>query len=122
MLFYYIFLCEVFDLFVGLSKLQNLSFIAETLLKPSWTALSVWFILSVHGFYVTGHQPTFSSLHWSAAFVGFTGDWGGSNFFPALLVGFNTFMAQILFGLSLPLIVLAPLAIGVAFPRLRGNR
>ncbi|ROT72865.1 hypothetical protein C7M84_008726 [Penaeus vannamei] len=94
----------------------------ETLLKPSWTALSVWFILSVHGFYVTGHQPTFSSLHWSAAFVGFTGDWGGSNFFPALLVGFNTFMAQILFGLSLPLIVLAPLAIGVAFPRLRGNR
>lgn len=91
-------------------------------MKPSWTALSVWFILSVHGFYVTGHQPTFSSLHWSAAFVGFTGDWGGSNFFPALLVGFNTFMAQILFGLSLPLIVLAPLAIGVAFPRLRGNR
>ncbi|XP_071549633.1 GPI ethanolamine phosphate transferase 3 isoform X2 [Panulirus ornatus] len=92
------------------------------IMKPSWSAVCTWFILSIHGFYSTGHHPTFPSLHWSAAFVGFEGEWNGSNFIPALLVGFNTFSSQILFGLALPLVLLAPLAVGVIFPKLRCNR
>ncbi|KAK8726328.1 hypothetical protein OTU49_010212 [Cherax quadricarinatus] len=91
-------------------------------IKPSWSATCVWFMLSIHGFYSTGHHSTFPSLHWSAAFVGFQGDWSGSNIIPAFLVGLNTFSSQILFGFTLPLVVLAPLAIGVIFPKLRGNR
>ncbi|XP_069170942.1 GPI ethanolamine phosphate transferase 3-like isoform X1 [Procambarus clarkii] len=94
----------------------------SVIMKPSWSCTCVWFILSIHGFYSTGHHPTFPTLHWSAAFVGFAGEWRGTNLIPALLVGLNTFSSQILFGFALPLVVLAPLALGVIFPKLRGNR
>ncbi|XP_042241315.1 GPI ethanolamine phosphate transferase 3-like [Homarus americanus] len=94
---------------------------SSIIMKPSWSATCVWFMLSIHGFYSTGHQATFPSLHWSAAFVGFEGEWSGSNLIPAFLVGLNTFSSQILFGFSLPLVLLAPLTMGVIFPKLRSN-
>lgn len=92
------------------------------MVKPGWPAVCLWFILSIHGFYATGHQPTFPALHWSAAFIGLEGEQSFGNWAPALLVGFNTFSSYILFGLSFPLVVVAPLALGVVFPSLRGNR
>ncbi|XP_064107023.1 GPI ethanolamine phosphate transferase 3-like isoform X1 [Macrobrachium nipponense] len=91
-------------------------------MKPSWSSVCTWFMLSLHFFYSTGHHATFPSLHWSAAFVGFEGQWGSSNVIPAILVGFNTFSAQIIFAFSLPLIVLCPLSFGVVFPKLRNSR
>lgn len=96
---------------------QNL----REIVKPGWPAACVWFILSIHGFYTTGHQPTFPSLHWAAAFVGLEGDEHIGNWAPALLVGLNTFSTYVLFGLSLPLVVIVPLAISVIFPNLRGT-
>ncbi|KAG7158210.1 GPI ethanolamine phosphate transferase 3-like [Homarus americanus] len=57
----------------------------------------------------------------NSTFVGFEGEWSGSNLIPAFLVGLNTFSSQILFGFSLPLVLLAPLTMGVIFPKLRSN-
>ena len=94
----------------------------EEIVKPGWLAMCLWFTLSIHGFYLTGHQPVLPALHWSAAFVGVEGNHNVGNWAPALLVGLNTFSSYILFGLSLPLMVVAPLALGVLFPSLRGNR
>lgn len=91
-------------------------------MKPGWPAVCMWFTLSIHGFYSTGHQHTFPALHWSAAFIGLDGEQSFGNWAPALLVGLNTFSSYLLFGLSLPLVVVAPLALGVVFPSLRGNR
>lgn len=39
-----------------------------------WTASYVWFLLSCHGFFVTGHQTAIASLPWSAAFIANEGD------------------------------------------------
>ncbi|XP_068204491.1 GPI ethanolamine phosphate transferase 3 [Palaemon carinicauda] len=94
----------------------------EDVMKPSLSSMCVWFMLSLHFFYSTGHHATFPSLHWSAAFVGFEGQWGSSNIIPAILVGFNTFSAQIIFAFSIPLLVLCPLSFGVVFPKLRNSR
>ncbi|MPC12532.1 GPI ethanolamine phosphate transferase 3 [Portunus trituberculatus] len=92
------------------------------LVRPGWAAACLWFTLSLHGFYSTGHQPTFPALHWSAAFVGLEGAHSVGNWAPALLVGLNTYSSHLLLGLALPLVVMAPLAISVVFPSLRGSR
>lgn len=97
-------------------------FITGEMVKPGWPATCAWFVFSIHGFYATGHQPTFPSLHWSAAFVGLEDTQSIGNWAPALLVGLNTFSSYVLFGLSLPLVVIAPLAISVIFPSLRSSR
>ena len=55
-------------------------------------------------FYGTGHQPTFNTIQWSAAFVGFSGaNYGvddgplGINYWlPGLLVGWNTYVSRYL--------------------------
>ena len=91
-------------------------------MKVDISMVCLWMCLSLHGFYITGHQPTFPSIHWAAAFVGFSNDWDGTNLIPISLVGLNTFSSHIIFGLSLPLIMLAPLTIGIIFPKLRSSR
>lgn len=30
-----------------------------------------WFLIAEYFFYATGHQPSFSTIHWDAAFIGF---------------------------------------------------
>lgn len=94
----------------------------KELARPGWSAACLWFTLSIHGFYLTGHQPTFPALHWSAAFVGVEGAQSVGNWAPALLVGLNTYSSYLLLGLALPLVVVAPLALSVVFPSLRGSR
>ncbi|CAL4245000.1 unnamed protein product, partial [Meganyctiphanes norvegica] len=89
------------------------------ILQSNFSSICIWFVLSLHGFYSLGHQATFPTLHWAAAFVGFDGNWG-TNVIPAVLVGLNTFSSQILFGLALPLLVLAPPALGVIYPKICG--
>ncbi len=77
----------------------------------------------------TGHQPTFPSIHWHAAFVGFSGaDYGSSSssasalatfVLPATLIGWNTFASRVLFGLGLPALLLAPFCLWLAWPAVR---
>ncbi|XP_022258329.1 GPI ethanolamine phosphate transferase 3-like [Limulus polyphemus] len=73
---------------------------------PSSVVLN-WVLFSCHGFFVTGHQCTFPSIHWQAAFVGNSGEFS-TNLIPGFLVAFNTFSSYLLFGLSLPLLVTWP--------------
>jgi len=66
-------------------------------------------------FYATGHQPTFPTIQWSAAFVGFSGaNYGASTatyWLPAVLIGVNTFAARILFTFMVPLLLVAPFTV-----------
>jgi phosphatidylinositol glycan class O len=78
-------------------------------------------------FYATGHQPTFPSIHWNAAFVGFSGaDYGAKEtslnaILPIVLVGWNTYCARILFGLTLPFLLLGPILLCLLWPQLRDD-
>jgi len=74
-------------------------------------------------FYATGHQPTFQTIQWSAAFVGFSGanygtseEFGLNYIIPAILVGYNTFVSRILFAFLLPLLLVAPFGIYLNVP------
>lgn len=48
--------------------------------------LLCWFLLAEYFFYATGHQATFATIHWHAAFVGTGGHFYG-NLISALLIG-----------------------------------
>ncbi|MCL4122734.1 UNVERIFIED_CONTAM: hypothetical protein GTU68_026925 [Idotea baltica] len=92
----------------------------ESLLAPNWGSITLWFLLSVHGFYTTGHQATFPSLNWVSGFVGYDGE--GSHLVPALLILLNTFSSHLLFGLTLPLLLTVPLSIGFLWPTIKLNK
>ncbi|XP_072108568.1 GPI ethanolamine phosphate transferase 3 isoform X1 [Mobula birostris] len=72
-----------------------------------WSAVTAWVFTATQFFYATGHQPTFQTIQWSAAFVGFT-EGHSSNVLPAMLVGMNTFASHILFAVGCPLLLLWP--------------
>ena len=88
----------------------------QDLLHVPWTSVITWSLLENLFFYATGHQPTFNTIQWSAAFVGFSGaNYGayegylGLNYWlPALLVGWNTFASRILFAFLLPVLLVTP--------------
>nr|CAD7395860.1 unnamed protein product [Timema cristinae] len=81
--------------------------VAEQLFIVPWSSVLSWGFLASYFFYGTGHQPTFSNIQWEAAFVG-TGGIFHTHVVPALLVGLNTFCAQMVMGLTLPLLLVAP--------------
>lgn len=56
------------------------------LLNVSMPALLCWFLLAEYFFYGTGHQASFPTIHWHAAFVGTGGHFYG-NFVSAILIG-----------------------------------
>nr|CAD7577302.1 unnamed protein product [Timema californicum] len=91
--------------------------VAEQLFIVPWSSVLSWGFLASYFFYGTGHQPTFSNIQWEAAFVG-TGGIFHTHVVPALLVGLNTFCAQLVMGLTLPLLLVAPFTIRVMAPRL----
>lgn len=98
------------------------------LFSVPWSAVMGWWFLESLFFYATAHQPTFPSIQWSAAFTGFSGsDYGGDNggilgfLLPVVLVGWNTFVSRILFGITLPLLLTAPFTLWLRFPSLRRN-
>jgi len=56
------------------------------LVDVSMPVLLCWFLLAEYFFYGTGHQATFPTIHWHAAFVGTGGHFYG-NFVSAILIG-----------------------------------
>ncbi|KAL7646356.1 UNVERIFIED_CONTAM: hypothetical protein RMT77_003266 [Armadillidium vulgare] len=92
----------------------------ETLLLPNWTSIVTWFLLSIYGFFATGHQATFPTLNWNAAFVGYDGT--GTYLIPSLLVIINTFSSQLLFGISLPLLITVPLSLSFLWPPIKREK
>lgn len=68
-----------------------------------WLDAMIWGALSWNWFYGTGHQATFPSIQWQAAFV-----WSSkevvSYVLSGFLVVFNTFSSQVLHSIALPFI------------------
>lgn len=64
------------------------------LLEVSTPALLCWFLIAEYFFYGTGHQPTFPTIHWDAAFVGTGGHFYGS-FLPAILIGMHDYILMV---------------------------
>ncbi|XP_062410366.1 GPI ethanolamine phosphate transferase 3 [Sardina pilchardus] len=73
-----------------------------------WAPVVLWSLAACQFFHATGHLPTFPSLQWGAAFVGFPDGHTGT-LLPATLVTLNTFSSHILFALSCPLLLFWPL-------------
>lgn len=67
----------------------------------------VWSLAATQFFHATGHLPTFPSIQWGAAFVGFPEGHTGT-IVPALLVTLNTFASHILFAGILFLFIFLP--------------
>ena len=103
---------------------------ASDLLNVPLSAVIGWWLLEAFFFFATGHQPTFPTIQWGAAFVGFSGDsYGDANanalqsfVLPALLIGWNTFVNRILFALALPLLLVAPFTLWIWLPMIRRYR
>ncbi|KAL5111967.1 GPI ethanolamine phosphate transferase 3 [Taenia crassiceps] len=77
-----------------------------------WTTAIYACLLGELGFYCLGHQPTFPSIVWEAAFAVLEGDRvvsTTSTFLSAALVLAHTFAAQILITAALPLVLFIPL-------------
>lgn len=66
-----------------------------------WTPIVLWSLAATQFFHATGHLPTFPSIQWGAAFVGFPEGHTGT-VLPASLVTLNTFASHILFAGSYP--------------------
>ncbi|XP_035632034.2 GPI ethanolamine phosphate transferase 3 [Oncorhynchus keta] len=81
-----------------------------------WTPVMLWSLAATQFFHATGHLPTFPSIQWAAAFVGFPGGHTGT-ILPASLVTLNTFSSHILFAVACPLLLFWPLVCEV-----RGGR
>ncbi|XP_061118503.1 GPI ethanolamine phosphate transferase 3 [Conger conger] len=73
-----------------------------------WTPLVLWALAATQFFHATGHLPTFTSIQWGAAFVGFPKGHTGT-LLPATLVTLNTFSSHILFAVGCPLLLFWPL-------------
>ncbi|XP_078126757.1 GPI ethanolamine phosphate transferase 3, catalytic subunit [Sander vitreus] len=81
-----------------------------------WTPVVLWSLAATQFFHATGHLPTFPSIQWGAAFVGFPDGHTGT-LLPASLVTLNTFASHILFAVGCPLLLFWPLVCEV-----RGSR
>nr|XP_015218994.1 PREDICTED: GPI ethanolamine phosphate transferase 3 isoform X3 [Lepisosteus oculatus] len=81
-----------------------------------WAPVLMWALAATQFFHSTGHLPTFPSIQWNSAFVGFNQSHAGA-LLPGLLVAANTFSAQILLAVSCPLLLFWPLV-----RESRGNR
>ncbi|XP_020780270.2 GPI ethanolamine phosphate transferase 3 isoform X1 [Boleophthalmus pectinirostris] len=81
-----------------------------------WTPVVLWALAATQFFHATGHLPTFPSIQWGAAFVGFPDGHTGT-IIPASLVTLNTFASHILLAVSCPLLLLWPLVCEVRSSR-----
>ncbi|XP_003703106.1 phosphatidylinositol glycan anchor biosynthesis class O [Megachile rotundata] len=104
---------------LGLSAIErykNANNISELVEVPTPTLLC-WFLIAEYFFYGTGHQSSFPTIHWDAAFVGTGGHFYG-NLLSAILIGINTFGSHIILGATLPLLVIVPFTFYLVFPKL----
>ncbi|XP_062870307.1 GPI ethanolamine phosphate transferase 3 [Trichomycterus rosablanca] len=72
-----------------------------------WVPVVLWSLAASQFFHATGHLPTFPSIQWGSAFVGFPQGHTGT-VLPASLVTLNTFASHIMFAVSCPLLLLWP--------------
>ena len=120
----------MFLFIISLRRIGNLSSTSTIadLLQVQWAEVIGWHLFEGLFFYGTGHQTTFPTIQWSAAFIGgFSGaEYGSSEtnailgyILPALFIGWNTYISRIWFGLFLPMLLVAPFALWMTFQSLR---
>ena len=120
----------LFLFITSINRIWRLSADSSTsdLLQVQWSDIIGWHLLEGLFFYGTGHQPTFPTIQWGAAFIGgFSGaEYGSSEtnamfgyILPALFIGWNTYISRIWFGLFLPMLLISPFAIWMVFQSLR---
>ncbi|KAJ8670761.1 hypothetical protein QAD02_002020 [Eretmocerus hayati] len=102
--------------FSALDRINTASSMERLLHVPNLPILC-WFLIAEYFFYATGHQATFSTIHWDAGFVGVDGSYN-VNFLRAILIGMNTFGSHIVLGVTLPLLVIAPFTLMLVYPTL----
>ncbi|XP_063978222.1 GPI ethanolamine phosphate transferase 3 isoform X2 [Diachasmimorpha longicaudata] len=100
----------------AVERFRNANDINE-LMQVSDTSIFCWFLIAEYFFYGTGHQPTFPTIYWDAAFIGTGGHYYG-NIVPAVLIGINTFGSHLIMGLIFPLLIISPFTIFVMLPSL----
>ncbi|XP_034939736.1 GPI ethanolamine phosphate transferase 3 [Chelonus insularis] len=99
-----------------MERYRNANDIVE-FFQISTLSIFCWFLIAEYFFYGTGHQPTFPTIHWDAAFIGTGGHFYG-HIIPAILIGINTFGSHIILGFTLPLLVIVPFTIYIMIPKL----
>ncbi|XP_059089555.1 GPI ethanolamine phosphate transferase 3-like [Tigriopus californicus] len=105
-------------------RLGSISTLEQIFNVPWSTVVGYWLLESLL-FYATGHQPTFSSIQWNAAFVGISGSNYGTDttlagfLIPVVMVGWNTFTSRIIYGICLPILLISPFTMWLRFPDLR---
>ena len=120
----------MFLFIISLRRIGNLTSTSTItdLLQVQWAEVIGWHLFEGLFFYGTGHQTTFPTIQWSAAFIGgFSGaEYGSSEtnailgyVLPALFIGWNTYISRIWFGLFLPMLLVAPFALWMTFQSLR---
>ncbi|XP_066592192.1 GPI ethanolamine phosphate transferase 3 [Prorops nasuta] len=100
----------------ALERCKNATSIAELVDVPT-RVLVAWFLIAEYFFYGTGHQMSFPTIHWDAAFIGTGGNFQ-TNIIPAILIGINTFGSHIILGISVPLLVIAPFTLYLILPKM----
>ncbi|GAB6018995.1 hypothetical protein CHUAL_000629 [Chamberlinius hualienensis] len=88
-----------------LHVLVNLNDKNDIAVQNSW--IIAWSLLSSVGFFTTGHQTTFPTLHWESALLGSDGNFN-TNVLPAIKMLLNTYSSAVIFGISLPILMLWP--------------
>ncbi|CAH1253896.1 PIGO [Branchiostoma lanceolatum] len=76
-----------------------------------WPVVVGWGLMTSQYFFYTGHQAAIPTIRFESAFTGFYGDFD-NNLIPAMLIGLNTFASQVLFTMSLPLLLVWPFCRG----------
>uniref|UniRef100_A0A1B6CPU1 Uncharacterized protein n=1 Tax=Clastoptera arizonana TaxID=38151 RepID=A0A1B6CPU1_9HEMI len=97
---------------------QNKSVTTNQLFIVPWWSVICWGLSSLHFFYTSGHQATFSSLDWNSAFILSSNGQLESYWISALLVIGNTFCSYIVHAFMLPLLVIMPFTMHALFPKI----
>ncbi|XP_058810269.1 GPI ethanolamine phosphate transferase 3 isoform X3 [Phymastichus coffea] len=81
----------------AVDRIYNASNLEQLLHVPS-SIILCWFLIAEYFFYATGHQSSFSTIHWEAGFY--------QKF--VYNTGFNTFGSHFILAVAIPLLVIAP--------------
>lgn len=100
---------------LSVGQFEKSQTVAHLFIVP-WSSVICWGFLSIVFFYATGHQAAFSTIQWNAAFIGTTGQFS-NHIVPGLLIVINTFTSHLMFGLMLPLLLIAPFTLLVMMPK-----
>ncbi|XP_050520153.1 GPI ethanolamine phosphate transferase 3 [Daktulosphaira vitifoliae] len=82
----------------------------DELYQVSWLYVLLWTLSSSYWFYGTGHNASFTAIHWNAAFV-VQSDIQNNTWIPGFFILANTFFSNAVHAFLLPLLMISPFTI-----------